>query len=144
MATIASKRVATKLLPKALRGLTKKRETVVQVLADDASVTATDVQWGGGSRSEYRDWNVKGTSEGTHRFYPKEGEEVPLAPGYARIETGTFCGKPATMRVYLRESDVAAFCGASCPLSAPPGIVADWCEDNGDSAAAARIREMVA
>ncbi len=143
MASTLRKRVATKALPKALKSITKKREAMLIAVVDDYALACYDTMWGGGTKSDYADWNVKGEWGNAHTLRPQEGQELPMTPGYARIVSGSFCGKPSTLEVYVRESDVALFCGAACPLqSAPAGVVADWLEDNGDSKGAARVREL--
>ncbi len=143
MATTTRKRVGTKALPKALRAMTKKRNATVVAVADDYALACYDTQWGGGTKNDYADWNVDGVWQSVYALRPAEGQSLPMTPGYARIVSGSFCGKPATLEVYVRESDIAAFCGATCPLqSAPAGVVADWLEDNGDSQGAARVREL--
>ncbi len=143
MTSTLRKRIATKVLPKALKAMTKKHHAVLVAVVDDYALSCYDTQWGGGTKNDYADWNVKGEWGNAHTLRPEEGQSLPMTPGYARIVSGMFRGKPAMLEVYVRESDVATFCGATCPLqSAPAGVVADWLEDNGDSKGAARVREL--
>ncbi len=70
----------------------------------------TDSYWSGGSRSEYSVYNMD-----TNKFgFPPAGKypwttenRYTLQPGDVLIETGTFCGKPATPRFTCLPADEA-------------------------------------
>lgn len=89
----------------------RKRKVFVRAVT---SVRLTDLNWSGGSRSEYA--AVRLADMATVRqgkmsrpapwANPYEGQEVPLVPGLAIAETGYFCGKPSTMRLYVHPEDM--------------------------------------
>lgn len=78
------------------------------------SVALDGTYWDGGSRSTYHAINLATRKVGAAPQYappqfggPRETPQVPLIPGAAIVETGVFCGKTATVKVYLHPADVA-------------------------------------
>lgn len=76
------------------------------------TVTISGTYWDGGSRSTYIavEINTLRTLGAPHynplQFGgPKENPKVEIPAGVAILEGGTFCGKPATVHVFLRPDD---------------------------------------
>lgn len=81
----------------------RKRKAILRRLE---TIVLNDLNWDGGSRSEYTlaDLNTGQTvSVGDHMAAPwnnlDEGRKVELKPGQVMLQTGTFCGKTATMSI---------------------------------------------
>lgn len=75
-------------------------------------VTLRGTYWDGGSRSEYYKVHLaskhlqKLPSVSPPQFGgPREEPVHKLEPGYAVIEAGTFCGKPATPTIHFHPDD---------------------------------------
>ena len=69
----------------------------------------TDSYWSGGSRSEFFVHNLDTRANFTPpagRYPFTERNDYTLQPGDVLIETGTFCGKPATPRFLCRPEDL--------------------------------------
>lgn len=71
-------------------------------------VTLSGTYWDSGSRSQYYLVNLNsGTVTPCASFAPvqfggpREDRVQKIEPGFAVVETGTFCGKPATPSIYL-------------------------------------------
>ncbi len=84
----------------------KKRKAIIARPCTEVRISNS--YWDGGSRSDYFLVDVK------HMTYrnipgvspmqyggPKEDPVVKLEPGFAVVEAGTFCGKPATPTIYI-------------------------------------------
>lgn len=88
------------------RLVSKKRKAMVAPRTDKVSLSGTF--WDSGSRSDYYLVNLE-----TMRAQPlagvapmqfggpKDDPVHPLLPGFAIVQAGTFCGRPATPVVYL-------------------------------------------
>lgn len=82
------------------------RKRKVRLYADDV-ITLHGLNWSGGSRAEYRACTVQGRFVGSTERYAQmhpmnnvaEGATLPVPPGIAVVEGGTFCGKTATLRI---------------------------------------------
>ena len=77
-------------------------------------VTLSDLNWSGGSRSEYTAIDLatcRTMKPDLGRPAPwdnkAEGAIVEIPPGVAIARTGFFCGKPSTMTLYVRADNVA-------------------------------------
>jgi hypothetical protein len=88
------------------------------VLKEGTAVTLYGLNWDGGSRSEYTlvDLNTRVVLPiGDNMTAPwdnkDEGRRVTINPGQAVVQTGTFCGKPATMFITYRPEDEALVTG---------------------------------
>lgn len=86
--------------------VSKKRKAILARPTTEVRLTGT--YWSEGSRSEYFMVNIK-TKEIVPMACvappqyggPKEDPVAHLQPGFAIIEAGIFCGKPATPTIYL-------------------------------------------
>ena len=103
-------RLPTKILNPTLKKLTRKREFVIEFTE---SVTTHGTEWSGGSRSSYSSVTPRGGPLMPHDNdqYPegwpscKPGLKI-VEPGRIVVETGTFCGKPATLVVHCHPDDL--------------------------------------
>jgi hypothetical protein len=81
-------------------------------LSKQDHVVLSGTAWDGGSRSSYFKIHIESLAvEAMPHYAPVQfGGEVtkPMAidPGYAIVEAGIFCGKPATPSVYIRKDQV--------------------------------------
>ncbi len=79
------------------------------------------VNWSGGSRSVYHGVDLASGHIQTAAHFgqpapwanPFEGATIDILPGKALIETGTFCGKAATMRIYVHPDNMPALLAAA-------------------------------
>jgi hypothetical protein len=76
------------------------------------SVELSGTYWDGGSRSTYTAVNLATGKASTAEQYappqfggPRAPLNVAIPPGVAIVETGYFCGKPATASVYINPVD---------------------------------------
>jgi len=90
--------------------VSKKRKAIIA--RPSGSVRISGTYWNGGSRSSYFLVHIasKRVQPLAHHSPPQYGgpKEDPiqmLEPGYAVIEAGVFCGKPATPTVYLHPEE---------------------------------------
>jgi len=96
------------------RALGYRKKTVY--VSATTSVTITGVNWSGGSRSTYHGVDLESgrINTASHFGIPApwanqyEGATVELVPGKALVETGTFCGKPAVMFIYVHPDNMPA------------------------------------
>ena len=73
-----------------------------------------DLNWSGGTRSEYRACTITGQSienrvnmSGPAPWNnPFEGKIIDLPEGAVVVEGGYFCGKPRQLRVYVHPNDM--------------------------------------
>ena len=91
-----------------------KRRKVL--LHSATTVCLMDLNWSGGTRSEYASVNLAtGTVQtiGDSITHPDhntwEGRSVPIPQGFAIVRGGHFCGKASTLSIYLRPEDFAKF-----------------------------------
>ena len=89
----------------------RKRKVVVK---NGSAVTLSNLNWDGGSRSEYflvdlvRNTVIPiGNNTAAPWNNPDEGRSVTVEPGTAVVKTGTFCGKPSTMVITFNPADKA-------------------------------------
>lgn len=81
-----------------------------------ATVTLSNTFWDGGSRSTYHAVRlIDGFSLGAQQYAPaafggpRQSPVVEIPDGVAIVETGIFCGKPATASVTISPNDVTKF-----------------------------------
>lgn len=79
-----------------------------------ATVTLANTYWDGGSRCEYTAVELAtGRVSAAPQYAPPQfggpasAPVVSIPAGIAIVQTGTFCGKPATATVYVNPADVA-------------------------------------
>lgn len=89
------------------------RKHRVRIVPIDA-VTLHDLNWSGGTRYSFTalDLETLATAGKDHSRLapwdnPAEGKTVPLEPGVAVVCTGVFCGKTATMTIYIHPDNAA-------------------------------------
>lgn len=92
-------------------------------LVTTGRVTLSDLNWSGGSISRYTaiDLETGAMSGRDHSMVAPwdnraEGVTVDIPENVAVIETGTFRGKPATMRIYVRPENVDGLKRLAAPL----------------------------
>jgi hypothetical protein len=105
--------VPTKSVPfvKSLFPSYKRRE--VEITGRN-SVTISDLNWSGGSRSTYtlvslddnRAKSLANWSTFAPWDNPYEVAKMELRPGVAVVQTGVFCGKVSLMRIYVHPSNL--------------------------------------
>jgi hypothetical protein len=79
-----------------------------------SNVTLSGLNWDGGSRSEYAGCTLDGQPTGNasrfHRFHPAdnpgEGRTIAVPTGCALVQGGTYCGRPATLYIYVNPEDM--------------------------------------
>jgi hypothetical protein len=78
-------------------------------------VTLHDLNWSGGTRSQYRGASLSGQSLGNADRYNQlapwdsrqiEGQRLPLVPGVVVVEHSMFCGKDTGLRIYVHPADM--------------------------------------
>jgi len=97
-----------------LRGITRKRSVSITV-----TETGTDnfgTWWDGGSRRVLSYISIlTGKCESSiptaGPFGGGEVRDVPMKEGFAILDCGTFCGKPATPHLYVHPDDLADILG---------------------------------
>lgn len=90
----------------------KYRKRSVFVSASDKT-TISDVNWSGGTRSEYRACSIDGrpleTKANMHGpapwENPYEGLQINIPPGMVVVKGGHFCGKAATLFITINPED---------------------------------------
>lgn len=137
-------------LPKCVARHSRKRFANVEI-AREGVVHAYGLMWSGGSKSTYSQVSLA-TGEGSvpeevvnlHGIQDRGVYAIP--PGSVILETGWFCGKPATMVVYVLPQDVAPFLPAllrmQLPTHLPLPVLADWLEEHGHDRKALQVRAL--
>jgi len=96
-----------------MRGITRRRD--VSIIVTEEGTDNHDTAWGGGSRRVLSYLNLKtGKCEGgipTCSAFHGKPQDVPMQPGYAILDCGTFCGKPSFPTLYIHPDDVAQILG---------------------------------
>jgi hypothetical protein len=88
----------------------------VEVRASE-SVTISNLNWGGGSRSQYAACTLDGEPTGNafaaNQADPwknkVEGQSVAVPPGHALVEHCLFCGKDLGLRIYVNPADMPRY-----------------------------------
>lgn len=92
------------------KSLTGSRKREVRV-SSGSSLINVDSYWSGGSRSDFSVLNIDTglniLPQGNHPFGASGRLGYALRSGDILIETGTFCGKPATPTFHCRAEDEA-------------------------------------
>lgn len=90
------------------------RKQTVRIVAR-ASVELQDLNWSGGTRSEYKACKVDGEFIGStarfHQYAPwdarqVEGLSVPIPQGAIVVRGGYFCGKESTITLHVNPADM--------------------------------------
>jgi hypothetical protein len=85
------------------------------------TITFYDLNWSGGTRSEYRACTTDGQSAGSmakyHTYAPwdarqVEGQSVPIPAGMIVVRGGDFCGKQATLCFHVNPADMPKYLAA--------------------------------
>ena len=79
-----------------------------------ANIVLTDLNWSGGTRSQYRTCTIAGQGLGGADRYnaqapwanQAEGKSVPVPPGAVIVEHSMFCGKDGGLRIYVNPADM--------------------------------------
>ncbi len=89
----------------------RKREVTIVVCE---SFTVSDLNWSGGTRSEYRACSPNGNFAGSLDRYNHmapwdnvaEGKSLPTVPGVVVVRSGYFCGKTSQATIYVHPTDM--------------------------------------
>lgn len=81
------------------------------------TVTLQDLNWSGGTRSEYRACTLDGRSAGGSAEYsqlapwnnPAEGVTLPIPQGMVCVRGGYFCGKESTLSILVNPADMPRY-----------------------------------
>lgn len=92
-----------------------RRKTVR--LHTTSSVTLQDLNWSGGTRSEYKACKLDGTlTGGSDRYHqiapwenPAEGMTLPIPAGMIMVRGGHFCGKESQLSLYVNPADMPRY-----------------------------------
>ena len=93
-----------------------KRRKVRIVAAE--KIMLTDLNWSGGTRSEYRACTLEGSPLGNTDKYNAmapwdarqiEGQSLPLIAGACVVRSGYFCGKESLLTIYVHPSDMPRY-----------------------------------
>ncbi len=103
----------TKNVPMVRKLFPAYRKRNVNVRAT-TKVTFFDLNWSGGSRSEYHAIDLSNGAARTMSNWnqlapwanPYEGSSVELVPGFAVVKTGYFCGKESTLTIYVHPDNM--------------------------------------
>lgn len=89
----------------------RKRNVLIQAAE---TVHVYDLNWSGGTRSEYRACTIDGQFLGGLDKYnamapwanPAEGQMLPTVQGAVVVRSGFFCGKESIATIYVHPSDM--------------------------------------
>jgi hypothetical protein len=101
-----------KLFASLLKPLGYRKRTVRVRVAE--KVTLQDLNWSGGSRSEYHAMTIHGEALANTLHYSAmhpadnyaEGATIPLPAGAVMVRTGFFCGKESQATIYVNPADM--------------------------------------
>jgi hypothetical protein len=115
--TVARADNVRRLMSKAFPDYRRKAVSIVP----STSVALTELNWSGGTRSEYcmltidPAGNITAVPIGDHMSHPAnnrdEGRIVLLDLGTVLVRAGLFCGKPSLASVYVRPEDIERVLG---------------------------------
>lgn len=108
-------KIPTKQVASIVRAAAKNyRKRTVSVVPTE-SVTLHDLNWSGGTRSEYATVEIAtlrriGDLSRYHMMAPwnnpAEGATLPIVPGVIVVRTGFFCGKESEATLYVHPADM--------------------------------------
>lgn len=109
--------VATKDVKEIVKGsfpTYNKRKVFVRATT---AVTITDLNWSGGTRSEYVATDLEGKRLGSLEKFnhiapwenPAEGVELPVLEGTVVVRGGWFCGKESTLVIHVNPKDMPKY-----------------------------------
>jgi hypothetical protein len=136
------------LLPACVRAFTRKK--FAHVILVRGTVTTHGSYWDGGSRDEFAWVRLSGgmvtrPAVPTSPFHGGPRTDITPAPGWVLVEYGTFCGKPATIRVHVHPEDLVAFVQEPALLPGTPAyMLADWLRDTGQDELAGLVQQLSA
>ena len=92
------------------------KRRVITVQASE-TVTFHDLNWSGGTRSEYRACTLDGQPLGGSAKYnaqapwdnQAEGKTIPLPQGSVMVQGGHFCGKVSRLTIYVNPADMPKY-----------------------------------
>ncbi|MHC4120987.1 MAG: hypothetical protein ACYSWO_26160 [Planctomycetota bacterium] len=97
-----------------LKRISRKRSVFVTIT--ESGTDNANTWWDGGSRRvlsrlDLATGEIVGIAGTNPPQFGGKVVDIPMARGYVIIDCGTFCGKPATPRLYVHPSDVGAVIG---------------------------------
>lgn len=149
-------KISCRDLPPCVKQLTRKRECWVEVRGGPVQTHGT--WWDGGSRNEYYAVDlatgfVRRPPVPTNPFAGVYEAQVEPVDAEVVVQGGTFCGKDATIKVYVPPHLAADFAGVPVrqflkaagvefQTDTPLGIILDYLDDHGGDQLAARVRSF--
>ena len=97
----------------------RRRKVIIRAAE---SVTLSDLNWFGGTRSEYNTCTIDGQPVGTSAKYNAmspwdtrqiEGRELPIPQGMIVVRGGHFCGKESLLTIYVNPADMPRYLPAA-------------------------------
>jgi hypothetical protein len=84
-----------------------------RIYASD-TIVLSDLNWSGGTRSQYRAITIEGFPVGSTDIYnqmapwdnPAEGMVFPIPPGVCVVEHCMFCGKDLGLKIWVNPADM--------------------------------------
>ena len=106
-------KVATKTLKSIVAATFPKYRKRDVYVTQSETTTISDVNWSGGTRSEYRACTIDGKALETAVNMsgpapwenPFEGLKINIPPGMVVVQGGHFCGKPSTLFITMNPID---------------------------------------
>jgi hypothetical protein len=91
------------------------------VIRASETVYLQDLNWSGGTRSEYRACTVAGEAAGSTAKYnqcapwanPAEGQAMPVPAGMIVVRGGYFCGKESLLCLHVNPADMPKYLPAN-------------------------------
>jgi hypothetical protein len=85
------------------------------------TVHIQDLNWSGGTRSEYHACTLDGRSLGSLDHYsqlapwdnPAEGQQLPVPAGAVVVRGGYFCGKESLLAIHVNPTDMPKYLPAA-------------------------------
>jgi hypothetical protein len=93
----------------------KRKKVLVRA---SETITFSDLNWSGGTRSEYRACTLAGHGLGSmdkyHALAPwdprqVEGQSVPIPQGSVVVRGGYFCGKESLLTIHVNPADMPKY-----------------------------------
>jgi len=90
------------------------------------TITLHDLNWSGGTRSQYRTCTLDGQPTGSADKFnamapwdnPAEGQTLPIPAGFAVVRSCMFCGKDLGLTITVNPADMPKYITAPVELSA--------------------------
>jgi hypothetical protein len=93
----------------------RRRKVLIRACEE---VGLDDLNWSGGTRSEYRTCTLDGQPVGSSARYNAmapwdagqiEGKQLPIPQGFLVVRGGYFCGKESLLSIYVNPADMPRY-----------------------------------